>query len=113
MTTALTVLPPVVCTPWCTDGTGHRDAGESDEQFCRSASRVVELAPGQPGDRARRVLIHLYRDAHEDVTGRTALEPPHVEVGGVDMDALRLSIPEARALGRMLGDLADVADHWR
>jgi hypothetical protein len=116
MTTALTALPPVVCTQWCTDGTGHPDASESDEQFCRSASRVVELSAEQPGERARRVLVHLYRDAHEDVAGDTELELPHVEVGGMDTDTLRLSIREARALGQILGELADVADiadGWR
>jgi hypothetical protein len=113
MTTALTALPPIVCTQWCTDGTGHPDAAESDEQFCRSATRVVDLVPGQPGERPRRVLVHLYRDAHEDVAGDTALEPPHVEVGGVDTDTLRLSIREARALGETLRQLADLADDWR
>jgi hypothetical protein len=113
MTIALTALPPVVCTPWCTDGTGHPDVSDSDEQFCRSASRVVDLVPTQPGERTRRVLVHLYRDAHEDGIGDTTLEAPHVEVGGVDSDTLRLSISEARALGRMLGELADLADGWR
>jgi hypothetical protein len=113
MTMALTALPPVVCTPWCTDGTGHTDTAESDEQFCRSARRVVELAPEEPGERVRSLLVHLYRDAHEDVAGETALEPPHVEVGGVDTGTLRLSIREARALGQMLRELADTADQWR
>lgn len=113
MTTAITTLPPVVCTPWCTDGSGHLDTLESDEQFCRSARRVVELAPEQPGERTGSLLVHLYRDAHADIAGETTVDPPHVEVGGVDAGILRLSIHEARAFSQMLRELADIADEQR
>ena len=113
MTTAIATLPPVVCTSWCTDGTGHPDSVDSDEQFCRSSTRIVPVACGGPGERPRGILVNLYRDAHEGVSGETRLEPPHVEVAGLDLETLRLSIHEARALAEALAELADLAERWR
>ena len=60
-------LAPVVCTPWCADGTGHADAEEPEDQFCRGAGWTVELAPAPEhlGSHARRrLMVHLYRDAY-------------------------------------------------
>jgi hypothetical protein len=112
VTTAIATLPPVVCTAWCTDGSGHSDSLDSDEQFCRSSPRAVPLRHSSPGERPRSLLVHLYRDAHADVDGETLLEPPHVEIAGLDLDTLRLSVHEARALSETLRELADVAEQW-
>ena len=113
MTTAIATLPPVICTAWCTDGSGHADSLESDEQFCRSSTHVVPLIPGQLGERTRRIQVQLYRDAHADLAGSTVLEPPHIEVAGPDLDTLRLSIHDARALAETLRELADLAEPWQ
>jgi hypothetical protein len=113
VTTAIATLPPVVCTAWCTDGTGHADSLDSDEQFCRSAARAVQLTHGRLGERPRSLLVHLYRDAHADDGGETRLEPAHLEIAGFDLDTLRLSVDEARALSQTLRELADVAEHWQ
>jgi hypothetical protein len=57
--------------------------------------------------------VNLYRDADVDGAGGTSLEAPHVEVAGLDVDTLRLSIHEARALGETLTELADLAERWQ
>ena len=93
-------LPPVNCMPWCTDGTGHTEAEEPEDQFCRSARHAVELGPTPEhlgGNVRGDVLVHLYRDVYRvDGSGATGLEPPHIELGGSDFGALRLSTSEAR-----------------
>jgi hypothetical protein len=107
-------LPPVACMPWCADGTGHTEAEEPEDQFCRSARHAVELgpAPEHLGGNARGdLLVHLYRDVYRvDGSGATGYEPPHIELGGSDFGALRLSTSEARKLGELLIELADTAE---
>ena len=113
MTATMGNAPVVKCMPWCTDGTGHRDAEEPAEQSCHSAEHKMELATAwEPGVRCRGyVVAHLYRDVYrEDGSPRTTLDPPHIELYSSDTEALRLSIGEARALGELLIELADTAE---
>jgi hypothetical protein len=114
--TSTHMLPSVECLPWCTDGTGHPDAEDPEEQFCRSIPHLVVLAPAPAhlGGHARgRLVVHLYRDAYRvDGSPETRFEPPHIEVGD-NTGALRLSTSEARALGELLIELADTAERPR
>ncbi len=115
---AMTMIPPLTpvdCTPWCTEGDGHTDAEAPDEQFCRSAPHVVEVASaydagGRPS--RSRLFVHLYRDAaSEGHPGAAALDRPRIElVAPGAEDALSFSTREARELGELLLRLAATAD---
>jgi hypothetical protein len=110
MTMTMPTLAPVECTPWCIDGSGHTDAEDLEEQFCRSASHTVELAAVADGvGRAwrRRVQVHLYRDVNGmDECGQVDFDPPRIEVVGSDTEAVGLSLEEACQLGQLLIQLA-------
>jgi hypothetical protein len=115
MTACLESVTLVQCTSWCSDGTGHQDAEEAADQGCHGSPHRIDLeeTPGHVGRPARaRVVAHLYRDVHQEdgAGGATMLEPPHIEVQATEPEALRLSISDARALGRLLLQLADEAD---
>jgi hypothetical protein len=114
ISTTSSTLAPVVCTTWCVDGSGHVDADEPHEQFCRSARHSVELAEtpdGTGGSWQSRVYVHLYRDAGDGDGSDTAdLQPPRVELVGTGSDTMSLSTQEARELGELLLQLAAAGD---
>lgn len=108
-------VPPVKCTSWCIEGTGHPDAEEAAEQACDAGEHRIELAatPMHLSDRAGgHVAVHLYRDVYSanGAPSRVILEPPHIEIYSSGTEVLALSIPEGRALGELLIALADIAD---
>jgi hypothetical protein len=109
----IAIVPPVQCTPWCTDGTGHPEAEEPAEQSCHGAEQRIELAPA-PADFSSRVpshvVVQLYRDVYpgKGSAATATVEPPHVEVYASGTDVLALSLTEARALGALLIRLADL-----
>jgi hypothetical protein len=39
-----TTLPPIVCTSWCQDGTGHTDAWHPDDQLCIGELQRIPLS---------------------------------------------------------------------
>jgi hypothetical protein len=115
MTACLETVASVKCTQWCSDGSDHHDAEDAAEQGCHGAEHGIQLeaAPEHQGRRTRaRVVTQLYRDVYQDdgPEGKTTLEPTHIEVQGTDPETLRLSVSDARTLGRLLLDLADEAD---
>jgi hypothetical protein len=109
----IAIVPPVQCTPWCTDGTGHPDAEEPAEQSCHGPEQQIELTP-TPAHSSSRVpshlLVQLYRDVYagEGPAPTATVEPPHIEVYSSGIDVLALSLTEARALGALLIQLADM-----
>lgn len=108
-------VPPVKCTSWCIEGTGHPDAEEAAEQACDAGEHRIELAatPMHLSDRAGgHVAVHLYRDVYSanGPPSTVILEPPHIEVYSSGTEVLALSIAEGRALGELLIALADIAD---
>jgi hypothetical protein len=115
MTAAIETVPPIECTPWCTDGTGHPFADEPADQSCHAAERKVELSPtpghlsGRPGGH---VEVHLYRDVYAPdlLSHATGLELPTIEVSSSDTEPFILSTSEARELGRLLVQMADLAE---
>lgn len=42
------MISPRVCEPWCTEGTGHPGASSRADQWCGSASPIVELSLEDP-----------------------------------------------------------------
>ena len=112
MSATTATVSPVRCTPWCREGTGHGDAEEPEDQCCHGAGHRIELRPPRHGSGRSRahLVVQLYRDVHPaDGSDRAVLEPPHIEVYPSGTDVLELSIGEARALGELLLELADVA----
>jgi hypothetical protein len=112
MSAITATVSPVRCTPWCREGTGHGDAEEPEDQCCHGAGHRIELRPPRHGSGRSRahLVVQLYRDVHQaDGSDRAILEPPHIEVYPSCTDVLELSIGEARALGELLLELADVA----
>jgi hypothetical protein len=115
MTVADGTISPVRCTPWCIDGTGHPEAEEPAAQFCYAAERRLDLTPGvevlNAGSREQ-VIVQLYRDVYQAdeglLTGDTSLAPPHIEIYANALEALTLSVDEARALGELLIELTDL-----
>jgi hypothetical protein len=115
LTAMIETVPPVQCTSWCIDGTGHRDAEEPAEQTCDGGERRIELAatPANLSGRARgHLAVHLYRDVYAagGSPPTVMLEPPHIEVCSSGTEVLALSIGEGRALGELLIELANVAE---
>jgi hypothetical protein len=108
------IVPPVQCTPWCTDGTGHPDVEEPAEQSCHGAEQRIELAPA-PAHLSSQVRSHLVVQLYRDVypgkgpAPTATVEPPHIEVYSSGTDVLAFSLTEARALGELLIQLADTA----
>lgn len=110
-------LPPVKCTPWCADGTGHTDAVFPEDQTCWGYDRYVDLSLAEVmldsqgawyaglGACAHRsaktmqssVYVHL-----RDITLRRGDEP-------VD-SSIRLTANEARAFASALVVAADDLD---
>jgi hypothetical protein len=114
MTVTTLTMSPVQCLSWCTDGAGHLDAEEPEEQHCHSAPRRIDLGPprAQVGGRSPgHVVVHLYRDvSHAHGSPRLRFEPPHLEVYASGSEVLRLSVLEARAVAAVLVDLCDAAE---
>jgi hypothetical protein len=115
MTACLATVTVIECTRWCSDGTGHLDAEDAADRGCHGDEHRIDLeaTPDHLGRPARaRVVAHLYRDVYQEdgADGVTTLEPPHIEVQATEPETLRLSIGDARALGRLLLELADEAE---
>jgi hypothetical protein len=107
------IVPPVQCTPWCTDGTGHPDVEEPAEQSCHGAEQRIDLAPAAAHLRSSvpsHLLVQLYRDVYPGMgpAPTATVQPPHIEVYSSGTDVLALSLTEARALGVLLIQLADI-----
>jgi hypothetical protein len=115
VTAPISILPPIQCTPWCTDGSGHPGVEEPADQSCHGAAQRIELAPTPAhlsGRAPRHVLLQLHRDVYsgKELSHGVSLERPRVELYSSDSEVVALSINEARALGKLLIQLADVAD---
>jgi hypothetical protein len=115
VTATINTVPPVQCTPWCTDGSGHPDAEDPADQSCHSAGQRIELTPTPQhlsGRHGGHLLVQLYRDVYsqDGPAGTVTPEPPHIEVYGSGTEVLALSMSEARALGELLSQLVEVAD---
>jgi hypothetical protein len=115
VTATISIVPPVQCTPWCTDGTGHPYAEEPADQSCHGAEQRIELAatPAHLSGRVRgHLVVQLFRDVYpaSGSTRTVTLEPPHVEVCSSGTEVIALSLGEAHELGELLIQLADAGN---
>jgi hypothetical protein len=93
-------LPPVVCEPWCRDGSGHTDAFHVDDQWCSS-----EAETRVPLTRERLIQVNddvwalddLRVAAQREFEGR-----PYVVLSRGDLQGVNLTADEAIALGEAL-----------
>lgn len=100
-------LPPIDCTPWCTEGTGHTDAGHPDDQWCSSISFPVSLSLEEPilwsDDTTRPADTKVY-------ASKDPGEPALVTLVDREDRGTRYTPAEARELARVLMHAAWVAE---
>jgi len=99
-------LPPITCTPWCTDGDGHPNEVFRADQWCRTEERATMLTRD-----------YTYRDRTSEVdtvavsVQRDPGRFPEVALRHTAPDdAAYLSPAEARQVAAALIAAADVAE---
>ncbi len=101
-------LPPIVCTPWCTDGDGHTQAVSEGDQVCWGETGPYVFPVHEPaeidsnGAWLTRVGAMAYRGFGKDavVYLHVARSSPHADI------SVYLTANEARQLAARLVEVA-------
>jgi hypothetical protein len=101
-------LPPVTCTPWCSDGNGHGGALFAGDQRCISVPVQIPgslLRPDPEDTSGEPEYVCVYGEGWAN----DAL-PPQIHVGQSEAAGLKLTVDEARQVAAALIAAADVVE---
>jgi hypothetical protein len=94
-------LPPVECTPWCEDGTGHTDAWDPEDQWCHGTPRRVRLTrmPLRTSQRTQ------WLDSLKFYLAREREGQPYLHLGRDDLKGVTMTLVEVREMRDHLTEL--------
>jgi hypothetical protein len=102
-------MPPIACTPWCEDGTGHTDAGLPEDQYCSAGYLVMDLTRED-----LELLGDTYYRPELTVTlNRDPFTEPFISSHLSAVGGIKLSLTEARQYALHILHLTDMAEASR